>query len=142
MHNNNNKYTAMMNAMSTSFDSMEELIENMNSQDNDLFASSSTETARTAYSFMSLSESSSYDSEDILVPNAMQIRRTRLGCPSRTSQIDYAHSLFKKYINIGNNNTIIEGSWNDIRCINSYIGKIFIRRFRILFTIFESLYEN
>ena len=61
MHNNNNKYTAMMNAISTSFDSMEELIENMNSQNNDLFASSSTESASTAYIFMSLSESISYD---------------------------------------------------------------------------------
>ena len=124
-----------MNAMSTSFDSMEELIENMNSQDNDLFASSSTESASTAYSLMSSSESSSYDSEGILVPNTMQMRRTRLGCPNRTSQIDYTHSPFKKYIDIGNDNTITEGSWNDIRCINSYMDKIFVRRFGILFTI-------
>ena len=82
----------------------------MNSQDNDLFASSSTETARTAYSFMSLSESSSYDSEDILVPNAMQMRRTRLSCLNRTNQINYIHSPFKKYVDIGNDNTITEGS--------------------------------
>ena len=63
MCNNNNKYTAIMNTISTTFDSIEELIDNMNSQDNDLFASSSTKSASTAYSFMSLSESiSSYDS--------------------------------------------------------------------------------
>ena len=99
-----------MNAMSTSFDSMEELIENMNSQDNDLFASSSTESASTAYSFMSLSESSIYDSEGILVPNAMQMRRTRLGSSNRASQIDYTHSLFKMHIDIRNDNTITEGS--------------------------------